>query len=338
MPYNTVHMKSFFVLISILIIFLAGCSSGGVSGSSTDGEDFTRSTDVASRIEQLKALLPESTYNTITAGSLNNTACRESNRETLGLSDLPNGQWYYTYDNIIAGMAELEEFANVGDDNTKKLEIAAFLANVAQETGAKGTGDPFGGPCCFIQEGGGTAWGSTNYNRDCGSTCAAAGYCGRGPHQLSYDYNYKAYGETMGVGDDYFDDPDILTTDPDVGIAGSIWFWGHEEYTAYSPPTIPFKPAAHDVVVGTWTPTTSSTPGIRTSYDVKCGRTTANFGIIINLINGGVECGTTATNPEAAQSRVDYLEAIAGEMGVTIPDGFADNCSTQQNFSTCPSY
>jgi hypothetical protein len=32
------------------------------------------------------------------------------------------------------------------------------------------------------------------------------------------------------------------------------------------------------------------------------------------------------------------LEAIAEEMGLVIPDGFMDDCSTQKNFGNCTSY
>ena len=135
----------------------------------------------------------------------------------------------------------------------------------------------------------------------------------------------------MSVGVEYFNNPDILTTDPDIGIAGSIWFWGHEEYNQWSPPDIPFKPSAHNVGVGNWKPT---------DKDEACGRAKANFGVIINIINGGIECGPTATAEGIAnaKNRVKYLEAIAEEMGVTIPEGFLDNCSTQKNFAQCPSY
>lgn len=324
--------KGIWVILAFALgVWCIGCSDNDNSITSEQGDDFhhTPPADVQARIEDLKRLLPEETYDTITAGSRNNDDCWERNREQLDLSDLLNGQWYYTYDNLIRGMAQLEEFANEGDENTRKLEIAAFLANIAQETGA-GADVPFGGPGCAIQEGYGAedSWHNPDYG---GLAPTGAGYCGRGPHQLSYDYNYKAFGKTMGVGDDYMNDPDVLTKEPEIGIAGSIWFWGHEVRTDWSPPDIPFKPSAHDVVVGNWK---------STDKDVACGRTKANFGVIINIINGGLECGPGATNPggAAAQNRVKYLEAIAEEMGVTIPEGFLDNCSSQKNFSECPSY
>jgi hypothetical protein len=370
------------VLMLVAALWCAGCSDHGDSGStsSTLLGNFhpTPNSELQARIDALKKLLPEETFDIITAGT-REVDCREVNRETLGLPEEPNWQWYYTYENLIRGMAEWKEFANEGDENTRKLEIAAFLANIAQETGTHTAGDPFGGPGCAIQEGYGAAWGSDQYNSWNGcaqdNTCAKAGYCGRGPHQLSWDYNYKAFGEAMGEGDKFFKDPDLLTQYPEIGIAGSIWFWGHEDLGTRADPQKPFKPSAHDVLVGRWTPT---------EKDIACGRNGANLGVITNIINGGIECvkctytddqlagkccatgckctwvdpntgkcGTYECNccntldcvstdcqkpTDQATNRVNFFVAIAAEMGVTIPEGFLDDCSKQLNFAQCPAY
>lgn len=330
------------MLLLALSVWCAGCSDDDGGSSSNTPSNLlpnfhkTPDNDIEARIKELKRLLPEETYDEITKGSRNHPGCVEAdNGLELGLPEengqlIPNGQWYYTYENLIRGMAEWEEFAHKGDENTRKLEIAAFLANIAQETGAKT--DEYGGPGCFIQEGHGGYWHSCEYggcNNDPGCTgeCPdGAGYCGRGPHQLSWNVNYKAFGEAMGLGDAYLNDPDELTRNPEIGIAGSIWFWGH---AVGDNPEKPFKPSAHDVLLGRWEPTDA---------DVACGRKTANFGVIINIINGGVECGPNAKNPEAAQNRVDYLSAIADAMGVVVPDSFPNNCSEQRNFAKCVSY
>ena len=337
------------MLMLALAVWCIGCSGSDDSTTSGQGDDFhhTPPADLQARIEDLKRLLPEGTYDTITEKSRDSQLCRESNRQQLGLSELPNGQWYYTYDNLIEGMAQLEEFANEGDENTRKLEIAAFLANIAQETGAGKAMDPtFGGPGCFIQEGAGTArywcaYGGCVKNPDyVGKKCednkntcpeGDVGWCGRGPHQLSWNYNYKAFGATMGEGDRYLNDPDLLTQYPKIGITGSIWFWGHADLGSSEDPEKPFKPSAHNVAVGNWKPTDA---------DKECGRTKADFGVIINIINGGIECGPGAVNPQAAKNRLDYFKAIAAAMGLTIPDDdpFLDDCSTQNNFAKCLSY
>ncbi len=372
------------MLMLALAVWCAGCSDH--DGSTTLSKllaNFhpTPPSELQARIDALKKLLPESMYNTITEKSRNNKDCWERNWDKLGLpnpeeKDGLNGQWYYTYENLIQGMAEWKEFANEGDENTRKFEIAAFLANIAQETGAKVDGDKFGSPGCAIQENYGGAWGSQNYSNECKTDqehpCAEAGYFGRGAHQLSWDSNYTAFGEAMGEGYAYQENPDLLTKNPKIGIAGSIWFWGHEVRTQWSPPETPFKPSAHDVIVGNWEPT---------AKDKTCGRTKADFGIIINIINGGIECCKCVYDKEdkaeeccdqgcikcdwkkdgvcqqwsccgsidcisedckkpndSATARVNYFRAIAEEMGVTIPDGFDVDCSGQLNFSNCPSY
>ncbi len=375
-------------LALVLAVWLTGCSGSDSTSSNAvvDGNGFqliTSKTRLQERVNHLKALLPQETFNKIFAATQNDPQCREANRAQLGLPEEPNGQWYYTYENVIRAMAEWDKFAAEPKDdaNIQKLEIAAFLANIAQETGNQ-KGD-FGGPGCAIQEGFGSAWHSCNFggcNTDpnCQGTCPdGSGYPGRGPHQLTYRENYRAYGQSAGVGDAYVKDPDQLTQDPLVGIGGSIWFWGHEERTSSSPPDIPFKPSAHNVVVGNWK---------ATQKDITCGRTVANFGVVINLINGGVECCkcvydqvdkkneccvrdcTTCMDPwgadpdggeckvwsccesidcvneacrapdERAANRVKYLRAIAKEMGVTLPDGFDVDCGGQLNFANCASY
>ncbi len=364
------------MLMLALAVWCAGCSDhDGSTILSKLLANFhpTPDSELQARIDALKSLLPEETFNIIFAKSQDNENCRESEqtRAQLGLGDLPNGQWYYTYDNLIKGMAKWKEFANVGDDNTNKLEIAAFLANIAQETGGKFAGDPFGSPGCAIQEGYGSARKDCQYG---GCTAEGIGYSGRGPHQLSWASNYKAFGEEMGVGDAYLNNPDLLTQNPEIGIAGSIWFWGHEERNEWSPPETPLKPSAHDVTVGNWEPN---------EKDRACGRTEANFGIIINIINGGIECCKCVYDKEqkdkaeeccdrgcikcdwekegvcqqwsccgsigcisedckkpndSATARVNYFKEIAKEMGVTIPDGFNVDCRGQLNFSNCPSY
>ena len=158
-----------------------------------------------------------------------------------------------------------------------------------------------------------------------------AGYFGRGPHQLSWDSNYKAFGEAMGVGLAYVTDPDILTKEHEIGIAGSIWFWGHEVESPSFPTDIPYKPSTHNVVIGEWTPT---------EFDIACGRTRAGLGIITNIINGGLECGSRATSEGRtnAANRVRFFEAITTAMGVTVPAGWADDCEGQNDFEECPSY
>jgi len=344
---NRIIGVSYVAAAALMAACFVSCGSSGTNDSIAD--DFVLSSDQDDREEILKSLFTEGVYLTITEKSRSDPRCKEANREELGLPDLPNGEWYYTYDNLIEGMATMEKFGTESeDDNTNKLEIAAFLANIAQETGAGVDIDPvYGGLGCFIQEGGGSARDSCIYggcvntpgydNIDTckahGNKCPAGdiGWSGRGPHQLSWPSNYLEYGRAMGEGNSYMNDPDLLTQRSDIGIPGSIWFWGYQENSDLFPPDVPFKPSAHNVVSGSWEPT---------EFDVACGRTKPSLGVITNLINGGIECGPNATEDgrQNAARRVLYFNAIANAMGVQVPDGWADDCSGQKNFQECPSY
>jgi chitinase len=350
-----IHMANTLKILALLVALIfsqIACSSSS-STPDNDNDDFVVTTDLEGKKEILKRLFTEAMYNTITEKSRSLPNCVESNSAELLPKDvqgLPNGQWYYTYDNLIAGMAKMENFATESEDeNINKLEIAAFLANIAQETGTGVEVDPvYGGLGCFIQEGGGTARNSCVYGGcvktpgyDTTAMCNEAndykcpagdlGWCGRGPHQLSWGANYLSYGEAMGAGNSYRNDPDLLTIHPDIGIAGSIWFWGHAEKSTEYPPDIPFKPSAHNVIVGKWTPTSS---------DVACGRTTPNLGVITNIINGGIECGPNASAKGRANAakRVTFFNNIATVIGANAPAGWAVDCAEQQNFADCRSY
>ncbi len=82
-------------------------------------------------------------------------------------------------------MASFPAFAKTGSDTVKKQEAAAFLANVNHETG---------GLVYIVEQN------TSNYPHYCdaASPTAArytAAYYGRGPIQLSWNFNYKAAGD-----------------------------------------------------------------------------------------------------------------------------------------------
>ncbi|KAG6520710.1 hypothetical protein ZIOFF_017770 [Zingiber officinale] len=88
--------------------------------------------------------------------------------------------------------------------------------------------------------------------------------------------------ETTGqaIGSDLLNNPDLVASDPAVSFKTAIWYW----MTAQSP-----KPSCHDVIVGGWTPS---------SADIAAGRL-PGYGVITNIINGGIECGK-GTNAQVA--------------------------------------
>ncbi|KAK2991944.1 hypothetical protein RJ640_027835 [Escallonia rubra] len=95
-------------------------------------------------------------------------------------------------------------------------------------------------------------------------------YFGRGPIQISYNYNYGPAGAAIGA--NILRNPDLVATDPTISFKTALWFW----MTSQSP-----KPSCHDVITGRWTPC---------STDTAAGRL-PGFGVVTNIINGGIECG-----------------------------------------------
>lgn len=210
----------------------------------------------------------------------------------------PNRNGLYAYASLATAAKDYPKFLAEGDAKTRKREAAAFLANIAHETtGGWDTapGGRYAWGLYFTQEVGCESGACTGY---CDSSntkypCAAGKtYHGRGPIQLSWNYNYGQVGDVLGI--DLLHNPDLVTSDGVTAFKTAVWFW----MTAQSP-----KPSAHDVMVGNWTPTTA---------DTAAGRA-PGFGMTINIINGGIECGYTT--PAQVKDRIGFYEAFTTALG-----------------------
>lgn len=184
----------------------------------------------------------------------------------------PNRDALYSYDGLVAATQKYPSFCNEGSDEQCRRETAAFLANIAHETG----------DLKYTQEENTANWphycdpANTTYPCVPGKT-----YHGRGPIQLSWNYNYGACGAALGI--DLLNNPDLVSTDSAIAFMSALWFW----MTPQSP-----KPSCHDA--------------IRTS----------GFGMTINIINGGIECGKGQVTPQA-QHRIQLYEQFTQQLGVT---------------------
>ncbi len=70
-------------------------------------------------------------------------------------------------------------------------------------------------------------WYTKTIERGSGSASNISGgsaYLGRGPLQITHDYNYKEFGEFKGVGDKYLKNPELLK-DPELGVEAALWYW-----------------------------------------------------------------------------------------------------------------
>ncbi|GLJ06624.1 hypothetical protein SUGI_0043310 [Cryptomeria japonica] len=184
-----------------------------------------------------------------------------------GVSASCEGYYFYTYNGFIdaAKAKNFAGFGNTGSLDVRKRELAAFFANVAHETGS----------LCYVEE-----IAKATYCEPSTRWLCASGkqYYGRGPLQLTWNYNYGAAGEYVGL--PLLNNPDLVAQKPDIAFKTSIWFWM-------------INSNCHKAM---------------TSPDGK------GFSGTIRAINGG-ECG--GGSPSAVQNRVNLYKKFCGLLDVT---------------------
>ncbi|XP_028797531.1 endochitinase-like [Neltuma alba] len=217
---------------------------------------------------------------------------------------------FYTYDAFIEAAKSFPAFGSTGDVATRKREVAAFLGQTSHETTggwASAPDGPYAWGYCFKDELNAAASycaPSTQY------PCAAGKkYYGRGPIQLSWNYNYGPCGRAIGA--DLLNNPDLVASNAVISFKTALWFW----MTAQSP-----KPSCHDVITGRWTPS---------GADRAAGRL-PGYGTITNIINGGLECGRGQDARVA--DRIGFYKRYCDILGV----GYGSNldCYSQRPFGS----
>jgi predicted chitinase len=185
----------------------------------------------------------------------------------------PNKIPFYTYAALRNAMNAFPGFAHTGTRTVRLREAAAFLANVSHETGG----------LHFIKE-----QETANYPDYCDTTqpygCPAgkAAYYGRGPIQLSWNFNYKAAGDALGV--DLLHRPNLVATNVQISWKTALWYWS-----------------------------TQSGPGSMTPH--KAMASGAGFGETTRSINGARECN--GNNNAEMQNRVSLYRKFTNILGVT---------------------
>lgn len=123
------------------------------------------------------------------------------------------GKSFYTRAAFLSASDSYSEFGTTGSADDSKREIAAFFAHVTQETGH----------FCYIEEIDGASkdyCDETNTQYPCNPD---KGYYGRGPLQLSWNYNYGPAGVSIGF--DGLNSPETVATDVVVSFKTAFWFW-----------------------------------------------------------------------------------------------------------------
>jgi chitinase len=95
---------------------------------------------------------------------------------------------FCAYSGLTLALSAYPAFTTTGSDTVKKREAAAFLANVSHETG---------GLVSIVEKDTANNPHYCDTSQPYGCPAGTAAYYGRGPLQLSWNFNYKGFGETI---------------------------------------------------------------------------------------------------------------------------------------------
>ncbi|MFE6775184.1 glycoside hydrolase family 19 protein [Streptomyces sp. NPDC057702] len=188
----------------------------------------------------------------------------------------PNRNTFYTYRGLTDALSAYPAFANTGSETVKRREAAAFLANVSHETG---------GLVHIVEQNQANYPHYCDRNQPYGCPAGQDAYYGRGPIQLSWNFNYKAAGDALGI--DLLRNPWLVERDPAVAWKTALWYWN-----------------------------TQSGPGTMTPHNAMVNG--AGFGETIRSINGTLECN--GGNPNQVQSRINAYQRFTQVLGTTPGD------------------
>ena len=257
----------------------------------------------------------------------------------------PTPAGIYTYDSLCAAITSWNnantgnQIFTTGDDTARKNELAAFIGHTLHESDAYKAPREYA-ECETATDDGGTIYcaeptGTYDdpYCSDSHSTstsprgcnCPSAGvpaaanglheandlFFGRGPIQLSWNYNYYAASYALFNDATLCDTPDLVATDSATAWGAAIWFWmTNQDYNNLST-------TCHNYI---------------TAH--------SSFGGSLNVINGGIECSATSVS---TKQRLEYYCSTANELGVGLLNfdncaalqGVLDSCSGDGSCSAC---
>ncbi|CAK7355591.1 unnamed protein product [Dovyalis caffra] len=214
---------------------------------------------------------------------------------------------FYAYNAFISAARSFNGFGTTGDATTRRRELAAFLAQTSHETtGGWPTAPdgPYAWGYCFVRE--------NDRQTQCSSNewpCPAGRqYYGRGPIQLTHNYNYGLAGQAIEA--DLINNPDLVATDPVISFKTAMWFWMTPQAN---------KPSSHNVIIGQWGPSDAD----------RAANRVPGYGVITNIINGGLECGQGANDKVA--DRIGFYRRYCDLLGVSYGDNL--DCYNQRPFA-----
>ncbi|WJX69736.1 Endochitinase ep3 [Trifolium repens] len=123
------------------------------------------------------------------------------------------GKSFYTRDAFLNAANSYGQFATSGSADDNKREIAAAFAHFTHETGH----------FCFKEENGVASMNFCDQSFTQYPCVPNKGYYGRGPIQLTWNYNYGPAGQAIGF--DGLGSPETVANDPIVSFKTGLWFW-----------------------------------------------------------------------------------------------------------------
>ncbi|KAH0912069.1 hypothetical protein HID58_035390 [Brassica napus] len=123
------------------------------------------------------------------------------------------GNGFYSRGAFLEALESYSRFARIGSVDDSRREIAAFFAHVTHETGH----------FCYIEEINGPSRDYCDENATQYPCNPNKGYYGRGPIQLSWNFNYGPAGTAIGF--DGLNAPETVATDPVISFKTALWYW-----------------------------------------------------------------------------------------------------------------
>eukprot|EP00941_MAST-03F_sp_MAST-3F-sp1_P004217 g4217.t1 len=238
--------------------------------------------------------------------------------------------------------AKYPKFLNESNEKNNQRELCAYLTIINWET-----------DFVFFQEAACKDNGGTNSACDYidANTKSIAGkqYYGRGPKQLSWNYNYLAFSMDYFGDDRLLSTPELVFTDQEVSWASSMFFWmsegaGVTNYGGWCPP--------QGNAIGQWPkqvectnkPDSPTCASMKKDHYIQPGKSSPHNAIhisqsmpeVINIVNGGYDCcPTTSYGPKSTTRGHTTDRMTAYSMCINYFNLFTDNTIVNA-FDQCP--
>ncbi|XP_027119837.1 endochitinase EP3-like [Coffea arabica] len=123
------------------------------------------------------------------------------------------GKGFYTRSAFLEAQKSYSKFGTAGSAADSKREVAAFFAHVTHETGHM----------CYIEEISGPSRNYCDKSNTQYPCVPGKGYYGRGPLQISWNYNYGPAGQSIGFNG--LSQPELVARNNVISFKTALWFW-----------------------------------------------------------------------------------------------------------------